>query len=73
MVTVSVLSAPIFQPTHLGFVFTVALRQVYIFRFSPATPSAGYRDQRFYLTTDSVALSNQLHNVVVGDDEHEGN
>lgn len=59
--------------THFGVVFTVALRQVYVARLSPAAPSAGYRDQRFYLTTDSVALSNQLHNVVVGDDEHEGN
>lgn len=36
--------------THFGVVFTVALRQVYIFRFSPAAPSAGYRDQRFYVT-----------------------
>jgi hypothetical protein len=56
VVTVRVLSAPIFQPTHLGFVFTVALRQVYVLGLSPAAPSAGYRDQRFYVTVKTLPL-----------------
>ena len=53
------LGAPSLRTTHVGVVFTVALRRTYIFRLSYAARLAGDQTRRLYVT--SLTLS---HNKI---------